>query len=111
MVHGDLHFGNVVRSRREPWLAVDPKGWVGDRAFDGWTAIVRAADSLLAAADLGAELRRRLEIFADGAELDRETVVRWTQLRTAIGAHHCRRSGAPDWEIAALEKVTDLLAS
>lgn len=27
MVHGDLHFRNVVRAQREPWLVVDPKGF------------------------------------------------------------------------------------
>src|SRR5207249_7195277 len=28
----DLHAGNVLRARREPWLAIDPKPFVGDRA-------------------------------------------------------------------------------
>jgi streptomycin 6-kinase len=30
----DLHAGNVLRSRREPWLAIDPKPFVGDRSYD-----------------------------------------------------------------------------
>jgi streptomycin 6-kinase len=30
----DLHAGNVLRSRREPWLAIDPKPVVGDPSFD-----------------------------------------------------------------------------
>ncbi|HLY42610.1 MAG TPA: aminoglycoside phosphotransferase family protein, partial [Terracidiphilus sp.] len=30
----DLHAGNVLRSQREPWLAIDPKPFVGDRACD-----------------------------------------------------------------------------
>ena len=30
----DLHAGNVLRSQREPWLAIDPKPFVGDRAYD-----------------------------------------------------------------------------
>ena len=31
MLHGDLHFGNILRSHREPWLTIDPKGWFGPR--------------------------------------------------------------------------------
>ena len=30
----DLHAGNVLRSEREPWLAIDPKPFVGDPAYD-----------------------------------------------------------------------------
>jgi streptomycin 6-kinase len=30
----DLHAGNVLRAQREPWLAIDPKPYVGDRAYD-----------------------------------------------------------------------------
>jgi streptomycin 6-kinase len=30
----DLHSGNVLRAEREPWLAIDPKPFIGDRAYD-----------------------------------------------------------------------------
>jgi streptomycin 6-kinase len=30
----DLHAGNVLAARRAPWLAIDPKPFVGDPAFD-----------------------------------------------------------------------------
>lgn len=30
----DLHAGNVLAARREPWLVVDPKPYVGDPAYD-----------------------------------------------------------------------------
>ena len=30
----DLHAGNVLRAEREPWLAIDPKPFIGDRAYD-----------------------------------------------------------------------------
>jgi streptomycin 6-kinase len=30
----DLHADNILSSRRMPWLAIDPKPYVGDRAFD-----------------------------------------------------------------------------
>ncbi|MEQ7124918.1 aminoglycoside phosphotransferase family protein [Actinopolymorpha sp. B11F2] len=110
MVHGDLHFGNVVRAEREPWLVVDPKGYVGDLAFDALTVLVRGVDSLREADDLEAELRRRLAIFSDAAEVDRERVTRWVQARTAIGAHHSRRVGDPAWAIHLLEQTAEFLA-
>ncbi|HXW89303.1 MAG TPA: aminoglycoside phosphotransferase family protein [Terriglobales bacterium] len=30
----DLHSGNILRAQREPWLMIDPKPFVGDRAYD-----------------------------------------------------------------------------
>ena len=30
----DLHAGNVLAAQREPWLAIDPKPYVGDPAYD-----------------------------------------------------------------------------
>jgi len=34
VVHQDLHAGNVLRGTRRPWLVIDPKPLVGERAFD-----------------------------------------------------------------------------
>jgi streptomycin 6-kinase len=33
LLHQDLHGHNVLRATREPWLVIDPKPLVGDRAF------------------------------------------------------------------------------
>jgi len=30
----DLHAGNALASRREPWLVIDPKPYLGDPAYD-----------------------------------------------------------------------------
>jgi streptomycin 6-kinase len=34
LLHTDLHAGNVLAAEREPWLAIDPKPYVGDPAYD-----------------------------------------------------------------------------
>jgi streptomycin 6-kinase len=34
LLHTDLHAGNVLVSRRQSWLAIDPKPFVGDPAYD-----------------------------------------------------------------------------
>jgi streptomycin 6-kinase len=111
MVHGDLHFGNVVRAQREPWLVIDPKGLAGDLAFDAIRVLARGADSLLAAADLGAEVRRRLAIFADAAEVERERVIRWAQADAAMGALRSRKRGDEAWLTNAYERVAEALAA
>jgi streptomycin 6-kinase len=43
LLHQDLHADNVLRSRREPWLVIDPKPLVGEREF-GIGALVRGGE-------------------------------------------------------------------
>ncbi|MGW7684641.1 aminoglycoside phosphotransferase family protein [Kribbella sp. NPDC054772] len=97
VVHGDFHPRNILRADREPWLAVDPKGYVGDPAYDGATLLLPRVlpylDSHLDSGDLAKPLQRELEIFAEAAELHPVRVRRWAQFRCVQGAYHGRRNG------------------
>ncbi|MEV0642292.1 aminoglycoside phosphotransferase family protein [Streptomyces sp. NPDC050619] len=93
LVHGDLHARNILRADREPWLAVDPKGYAGDPAYDGGTLLKSRFVALLEAADLSKAVHRALDVFAEAAELDRERVRRWAQFHAVETAFHGRRHG------------------
>ncbi|WP_328907798.1 aminoglycoside phosphotransferase family protein [Streptomyces sp. NBC_00234] len=118
LIHGDLHVGNILRADREPWLAVDPKGYAGDPAYDGGTLLKSRAPALLAADDLRATVHRTLDVFADAAELDRERVQRWAQLHAVQAAFWGRRHGfrmarrGPrlDWITAFADHLATLLS-
>ena len=75
----DLHAGNVLRAQREPWLAIDPKPFVGDRAFDATQHLLNCHARVLAAPD--ASIRR----LADLLEVDWERVRLWLFARAAAG--------------------------
>lgn len=66
LVHGDLHAGNILCADREPWLAVDPKGYAGDPAYDGGTLLTSRASALLDADDLHQAAHRALDVFTEG---------------------------------------------
>ncbi|MER7728579.1 aminoglycoside phosphotransferase family protein [Streptomyces sp. NPDC096323] len=93
LIHGDLHARNILRADREPWLAVDPKGYVGDPAYDGGTLLKSRALTLLEADDLRKAVRRVLDVFTEAAELDRERVQRWAQFHAVQAAFWGRRHG------------------
>jgi streptomycin 6-kinase len=73
----DLHAGNVLRAQREPWLAIDPKPFVGDRAYDATQHLFNCQSRILAAPD--ATIRR----FADLLEVDAEGIRLWMFARAA----------------------------
>ncbi|MEU9851890.1 aminoglycoside phosphotransferase family protein [Streptomyces sp. NPDC047974] len=93
VVHGDLHARNILRADREPWLAVDPKGYAGDPAYDAGTLLKSRALTLLEADDLRGAADRVLDVFAEAAELDRERVRRWAQFHAVKAAFWGRRHG------------------
>jgi streptomycin 6-kinase len=44
----DLHAGNVLRADRQRWLAIDPKPFIGDRAYDATQHLLNCRDRLIA---------------------------------------------------------------
>jgi streptomycin 6-kinase len=93
LIHGDFHATNILRAEREPWLAVDPKGYVGDPAYDGGMVIKWRPLRVLKPDALRKAARRGLDIFAEAAELDRERVRRWAQFHAVEAALWGRRYG------------------
>ena len=73
----DLHAGNVLRAQREPWLVIDPKPFIGDRAYDGTQHLFNCKGRMLTAPD---DAIRR---FADLLEEDAERVRLWMFARAA----------------------------
>jgi streptomycin 6-kinase len=76
VLHQDLHGGNILRARREPWLAIDPKPLVGERAFDA-ASLLRDRRWRLAESNAGALVARRLDTLVERLGLDRERTRRW----------------------------------
>ncbi|KIF00625.1 kinase, partial [Streptomyces sp. RSD-27] len=117
LVHGDLHARNILRAGREPWLAVDPKGYAGDPAYDGGTLLKSRGLTLIEEDDPSRAVHRILDVFAETAELDRERVRRWAQFHAVQSALRGRRHGfrtarsGPrlDWLTAFLDRLADLL--
>ncbi|WP_431678651.1 aminoglycoside phosphotransferase family protein [Kitasatospora sp. KL5] len=82
LLHGDFHHGNVLAADRSPWLAIDPKPVVGERAWDlAWLAQDRM-DTLAGSPGPRAAVRRRLHQLSDAVEVDRDRLRGWTLFRT-----------------------------
>jgi streptomycin 6-kinase len=73
----DLHAGNVLRSKREPWLVIDPKPFIGDPAYDATQHLFNCNARLRS--DPDGTIRR----IADLLGVDHERVRLWTFARAA----------------------------
>jgi streptomycin 6-kinase len=83
VLHGDLHHDNVLRADREPWLAIDPHGLVGDPGYEVGALLYnptpgRRDDGLLAL------VPARIEQLADGLGQPPERVVAWGFVKAVL---------------------------
>jgi streptomycin 6-kinase len=90
----DLHAGNVLAAGREPWLAIDPKPFVGDPAFDPVQHMLNCDERL--AADPEALARRMAELL----EVDGHRVRWWLFARCVQESLHDETMRAPARRLA-----------
>jgi streptomycin 6-kinase len=91
----DLHAGNVLRARREPWLAIDPKPFFGDPAYDVTQHLLNCLPRL------ASDPRRTIAAMAERTSVSPERVRRWLFARLATHTH----LGARTFGLAAADAI------
>jgi streptomycin 6-kinase len=112
VLHGDLHHGNVLDFGARGWLAIDPKGFVGERGFD-YANIFTNPDLDDPTRPVGTEpgcFARRLDIVADAARLSRRRLLCWISAWTGLSASWFLADG--DHHSAAIDlRVAEMAAA
>lgn len=96
VLHGDLHQGNILAARRQPWLAIDPKGVVGEATYDT-AALLHNPVEALGAPDPGGLTKRRLDILSAELGLDRARVRGWGLAQAVLAACWSLEDGGRVW--------------
>lgn len=91
VVHGDLHYANVLAADRAPWLAIDPKPMNGDPHYEVAPMLHNRLDEL--AGDVRDGLRRRFHTLVDAGGLDEHRARDWVVVREVLNAHWAAREG------------------
>ena len=89
---GDIHHGNVLDAGARGWLAIDPKGLLGERTFD-FVNILRNPDAATALAP--GRFDRQVDLLADTAALDRQRLLKWTLAFAGLSASWHLADGEP----------------
>ena len=85
IIHGDLHYENVLAADREPWLVIDPKPMSGDPHYEPAPMLWNRFDEL--ADDVRGGLRRRFHTLVDHAGLDEDRARDWVVVRMVLNAN------------------------
>jgi streptomycin 6-kinase len=110
LLHGDLHHFNILRAQRQPWLAIDPKGLVGDPAYELGAFLYNPVPELGTRPDLARILRRRIALLAEHLGFDRARICGWGVAQAVLSACWTIEDHGQGWDytIAIGERLAKL---
>ena len=111
LLHGDLHHENILAAERAPWLAIDPKGLIGEAEYEVGALMRNPLPRLLALPDVTATLARRFDILAEMLGFDRQRMIAWSYAQAVLSAWWHIEDHGHGWEptITLAERLAPLL--
>lgn len=98
LLHGDLHHFNILRAQRQPWLAIDPKGLIGDPGYEVGAFLYNPMPDLATRPDLDGLLQRRVEQLAEHLNFSKEQVRGWGIAQAVLSACWSIEDEGHGWE-------------
>jgi streptomycin 6-kinase len=100
LLHGDLHHWNILSGTRQPWLALDPKGVIGEREYE-IGALLRNPnlDDYNPQALKGLQ-DRRVSILTELLGFDRQRILGWGIAQAVLSAWWSVEDHGAFWENA-----------
>jgi streptomycin 6-kinase len=101
LIHGDANPGNILRSERDGWLAIDPKGYAGHPLWDVATYLNDPPVSLCRD-DLISLQGRRVAALAEGLGAPRQAVLAWAEAHAVLSGWWSYEDHGTDWEMGMM---------
>ena len=102
IVHGDLHHMNVLDFGARGWLAIDPKGLLGERGYD-FPHIIMNPDIQTAAAP--GRVARRVAVISEVAAIDPRRLLAWVVAYAGLSASWTLADGDDPWRALAIGEI------
>ena len=100
LLHGDLHQGNILSAQRQPWLAIDPKGIVGEPAYEVGALLRNISDRQLEREQPSLIMARRVDVLAEELGFDRNRLLGWGLAQAVLSAWWSVEDHGEGWEWA-----------
>ncbi|MFC8684315.1 aminoglycoside phosphotransferase family protein [Brevibacillus porteri] len=82
LLHGDLHHENILRAEREPWLAIDPKGLIGETEYE----VIPFLLNHLPGDGVEEVMKQRVDGLTKALSLQKERVLAWAYCHSVLSA-------------------------
>lgn len=84
LLHGDLHHDNILAATRHTWLAIDPKGLIGEPAYETGALLRNPLPQLLKKQQPSRILARRIDQLAEELYFDRVRIRNWAVAQAVL---------------------------
>ncbi len=98
LLHGDLHHDNILLDTDDHWLAIDPKGLIGEPEYEVGSNLRNLWQDRYTIANPKRTIERRIEIFADILGFDKERLRNWGFAQTMLSAWWTIEDGGDDFQ-------------
>lgn len=98
VLHGDLHHWNILSAGSETWLAIDPKGVVGEKEYEIGAWLRNPYPDILKTANLPKVCARRLDILVDELGYDRDRMAGWAFSQSVLSAIWSFEENSDNWQ-------------
>jgi streptomycin 6-kinase len=98
LLHGDFHHENILSATRKPFLAIDPKGIVGHRAYDTCSFLLNHLNWLKDEPDWRPKLNGALERFSEALEIEPRDLRRWVFAHSVLSAWWTFEENCENWK-------------
>lgn len=97
LLHGDFHHENILSARREKFLAIDPKGIVGDIGYDLSVFLINHANWLKAETNLPEKLNFAIRRFSEAFRIEPENLRKWVFAHSVLSAWWTFEENCENW--------------
>lgn len=105
-LHGDLHHDNILQNGNQ-WLAIDPKGVIGEQAFEIAAFDFMYVSELANSTNLKPLFDSRVAVLAHKANLDQQRIKDWVFVRLILmAAWLIEDNGNPSWALKLAEQLS-----
>lgn len=98
VLHGDLHHDNMLAAARAPWLAIDPKGVVGEPEYEVGAILRNPILGILRSPNPKRLLARRLGLLSDILGFDAQRLLGWAVGQAVLSAWWSIEDNETGWE-------------
>ena len=108
LLHGDLHHDNILPNG-DDWLVIDPKGVIGESAYEVAAFIRNPIPELMHHADATTIIHNRITRFAEALELPSQRILDWCFVQAVLAWAWALEDGCDTSYFEHLTKVFDVM--
>ncbi|MDF1795096.1 MAG: aminoglycoside phosphotransferase family protein [Coxiellaceae bacterium] len=98
VLHGDLHHDNILRCERQQWLAIDPKGVIGEPAYEVGAFLRNPLPQIFEQNKPHQLIQRRIDVISELTGLDPQRIQYWHFVQILLSTCWGLDGGYGDWQ-------------